>query len=309
MKTFAIIVIYNGMRRDWIKKCFSSIENSTIPVQIIAIDNNSTDDSVDFIKNHFPKTTLIVAGKNLGFGGANNLGIETALKMGGEYFFLLNQDAWVEPNTIEKLVNQAKQNPEYGIISPLHYNGKGNALDFNFSNQISPSRCHNLYSDFVLSKVEDKIYNSGFICAAAWLFTKKSIEMVGGFSPTFFHYGEDDNYVHRLLYKGLKIGIYPHTHICHDREERTENSYFEKEETKERNFLITYSDPRKALSIEKEIKKLKIKLLIYKLFFNKDAQKFIQKDLDLRLKYQNIIESNLQKTKSNDLYTFINYEE
>lgn len=305
MKTFAIIVIYNGMRRDWINKCFSSIESSTIPVQIIAIDNNSTDGSVDFIKNHFPKTILITSEKNLGFGGANNLGLKTALKMGGEYFFLLNQDAWVEPDTIEKLVIQAKQNPEYGIISPLHYNGKGSALDFNFSDQIAPSRCYNLYSDFVSSRVEDRVYTSSFVCAAAWLLTKQSLELVGGFNPIFFHYGEDDNYVHRLHYKGLKLGVYPFAQMYHDREERPKSQYESYVELNKKFLLKDASNPLSKFNIDKHLSILKKKRFISLITLNfkyanelLETIKFIKKNI-------NKIHQNKQISTSDKKYAFL----
>src|SRR5690606_5946888 len=155
---------------------------------------------------------------NRGFGGANNQGLKYALKHGGEYFILLNQDAYVKQNTIEELVKQSVKNHDFGIISPIHLNGDGTALDYTFSEYISPSSCKMLYSDFVINKVKDKIYLSNFICAACWLLSRKTLEIVGGFNPVFFHYAEDDNYIHRLHFKSLKIGVYPKAIIFHDRE-------------------------------------------------------------------------------------------
>src|SRR5690606_25364916 len=183
IKTFVIIVTYNATRNDWIFKCLQSIEISNLKIEIIVVDNNSSDSTINIIKKDFPEVTLIESKENLGFGKANNLGIIEALKRGCDFVFLLNQDAWVENDTIEKLVENAKKNPEFGIISPMHLNGKGDALDYNFSNQISPIYCKKLYSDFVLNQVENKIYESDFVCAAAWLLSKECLRKVGGFSP------------------------------------------------------------------------------------------------------------------------------
>ena len=71
--------------------------------------------------------------KNIGFGKANNIGISLAMKKGADYVFLLNQDAWVEDKTLEKLINIHRKQPKFGIVSPMHLNGKGDELDYNFS--------------------------------------------------------------------------------------------------------------------------------------------------------------------------------
>lgn len=307
-KATCLIVTYNATRNNWIYNCLSSLVNSTYPPEIIVIDNCSTDNTRDIIENEYPQVHLIKNSTNLGFGKANNLGFETALRNGADYFFLLNQDAWVETDTIEKLVKVHKKNPEYGIISPLHLNGVGDALDFNFSNYISPNHCKNLYSDYVLNKVENRIYESGFINAAAWLVSKECLRKVGGFSPTFFHYGEDDNYIQRLKYKGLKIGVLPTARIFHDREQRSENTFFKSEVSEERRFLLEYSNPNKNLSIDSELKKLKLSLLKYKMLRDKTASKFILNKIKIRRKFQNIIEENLEKSKSNNKFIFLDYE-
>lgn len=164
--------------------------------------------------------------------------------MGGEYFFLLNQDAYIQADTISKLVEISKENPEYGIVSPMHFNGAGSALDYNFSLYVAPAYCENLFSDYVLNQVKNKIYESGFICAAAWLITKECLRRVGGFNPSFFHYGEDDNYVDRLHYKDLKIGVYPFASIFHDRENRKKPDLHEIEKIQYRKWMVRISDPK-----------------------------------------------------------------
>ena len=307
MIIFSIIVIYNGMRNDWIQKCFDSIINSTIPVKIIAIDNNSSDNSVEFIKENYPEVYLIENKENKGFGGANNQGLKYALENGAEYFFLLNQDAWVDSNTIENLVKISKVDSDFGVVSPIHLNGKGNALDYNFSNYVVPNNCENLYSDLALNKVENKIYESGFICAAAWLLTKKSIEKVGGFSPTFFHYAEDDNYIHRLKYKGLKIGVYPKVFIYHDREGRDNSKFFNSKVSNERKLLLKFSNPNHLNDINRDLKILQNKILKNIFLFNFQEVKRLKKQKNLINKtYQSTIQ-NLEKSKQNKLYIFLEY--
>ena len=93
-KTFVIIVTYNGSK--WIETCLKSIETSNEPLKVIVVDNNSKDNTLNIIRSKFPDTILIDNKKNFGFGKSNNLGIKKALELGGEYFFLLNQDAFIE---------------------------------------------------------------------------------------------------------------------------------------------------------------------------------------------------------------------
>ena len=215
---YAIIVTYNG--ESWIRNCLESLKKSSRPVNSIVIDNGSHDKTLDIITENFPEISLIKSSNNLGFGQANNIGIKKAYDEGADYVFLLNQDASVEPETIEILVKMAERHPIYGILSPLHLNGTGDRLDWHFSNYIIPKRCPELYSDSLLEKKLKEVYNAEYVNAAAWLLSRNVIEKVGGFDPIFFHYGEDDNYMQRVVFHGFKIGVCPHCRIFHDREDR-----------------------------------------------------------------------------------------
>ena len=135
MRIYVIIVTYNGMK--WIEECLKTIISSNIPVEIIVIDNNSSDFTVEFIRQNFGDVILLDQKKNLGFGIANNIGISYALSHDADYVFLVNQDVFIEPETIEKLVKVAEENSEFGIVSPIHFNGKGNAIDQSFHYYIS----------------------------------------------------------------------------------------------------------------------------------------------------------------------------
>lgn len=307
MKVFSIIVTYNATRNNWLQKCLDSLLKSTLKNEIIVVDNLSTDETVRFIKSNYPSVHLIENKENKGFGGANNQGIKYALENGGEFFLLLNQDAWVEKDTIEKLVVQLEKNPDYGILSPLHLNGDGNALDLKFSNQISPYSCPNLYSDFVLNRVKDEIYETQFVCAAAWMISKHCLRKVGGFSPVFYHYGEDDNYCQRLHYHKLKIGVYPHTSIFHDRTERPKSQYEQKKEIQKRILLLKLSNPTISSTeqIEKTKKRLKTKLLKSQILFQHDATRHLKQELEILKIHENEIKENLEKSKDFDKFIFL----
>jgi N-acetylglucosaminyl-diphospho-decaprenol L-rhamnosyltransferase len=69
-----IIVTYNAMK--WAERCFTSLRTSSVPVKSIVIDNGSVDGTQDYIKNNFPEVDFTQSQTNLGFGKANNIGID-----------------------------------------------------------------------------------------------------------------------------------------------------------------------------------------------------------------------------------------
>ena len=209
-KIFVIIVTYKGMR--WYDKCFSSLRESTIPLQTVVVDNTPGNEDVEYIKTHYPEIHIIKTNENLGFGRANNLGMRYALDNGCDYVFLLNQDTWIEPDAIDKLVKIAEEHPEYGIISPIHMNAAANHL-----NVMMEDGNHNyeLLSDALFNRLRDA-YTITYINAAAWLLPRKTLDTIGGFCPIIYHYGEDDDYMNRVHYHGLKMGLVPSSRIVHD---------------------------------------------------------------------------------------------
>ncbi|WGK63794.1 glycosyltransferase [Croceiramulus getboli] len=201
---------------NWLKKCLDSICSK---YDVIIIDNNSSDSTIDFLMNYERQIDVIQNKENLGFGKANNLGIKRALDKGSDGVFLLNQDAYFQKNTVKIIIDFYLKNPEYGILSPIHLDGSGAKLDRNFSYYLSYDKNPCFYGDFILNKAKS-VYDVPFVNAAAWFLPKKTLQNIGGFDPIFFHYGEDDNYCQRVKFRNLKIGVISNSFIYHDRENR-----------------------------------------------------------------------------------------
>jgi len=205
---FVVIVTYNGER--WIEGNIKSLLKSHYPCKIVIIDNGSTDSTIDIICN-FKAIKLIDNKSNLGFGQANNIGIEYSQKNNSDYIFLLNQDVQVEGNTISNLVQVLEENKDFGVLSPLHFNGKGDKYDYNFKRYME------------LSVGNKNLLETKFVNAAAWMVKTDVFLKYGAFSKEFFHYGEDRNFCDRLNYFDIKIGISKNSKIFHDRVE--ENNF------------------------------------------------------------------------------------
>ena len=108
-----IVVAYNV--KDLVQKCLSKVTASsdTLSKEIIYVDNGSTDGTVEMVGADFPGVILIRNSKNLGFGKANNIGFE---KAHGEFILMLNADAFIGPDALQKTVGFMRDHPEAGIL-------------------------------------------------------------------------------------------------------------------------------------------------------------------------------------------------
>lgn len=250
----------------WIDKCLKSIVNQS---EVIVVDNNSSDETLCFIKDNFSAVIVLPQVENIGFGLANNKGIDYAIKNGADAVFLLNQDAFAQANCVFNLEKSSIDNPEYGIISPIHLTGTGTEVDYTFLKVTSPLAAPNLTSDLILRQFSKSIYPLAFINAAAWFIPKEVFYKVGGFDPLFFLYGEDDNYCQRVIYHGFKIGIIPNATIFHDSNNSNYEAGEEGTDKYFRQFLnsvyIKYADVNK--DSYKKLKKFKWYVLKKALFF------------------------------------------
>ncbi len=172
-----------------------------------------------------PEATVLRLSQNLGFGRANNIGIKYAFEQGADHILLLNQDAYVQPDAIEKLVDLQRSTPEYAILSPLHLDGTGNNLDKRFLYHITKSAGgRQLFSDLLLGIPREEVYSVEFVNAAIWLLSRNCIEKVGLFNPAFEHFGEDMEYADRVRFFGFQIGIAPSLKAFHARNQESSKS-------------------------------------------------------------------------------------
>jgi len=112
-----IVLTWNGKHylKNCLDSCFSQIYKN---MEIIVVDNASTDRTSDFVKRNYPECKLITNEKNFGFAEGNNIGIRAAK---GEWIFILNNDTKLKNNCIEELYNAVKSNPKAGMASPKMY--------------------------------------------------------------------------------------------------------------------------------------------------------------------------------------------
>lgn len=202
-KIAVIIVTFNG--ENYIGKCLRSVLASTLDCSVFVVDNASTDNTLKIV-SEIEHIDITRNNANLGFGKANNVGIKKALAEGFDYFFLLNQDTYIDKNAIENLIKTMNETVRYGILSPMHLCGNEKDLDKNFEKYFESGK-----------KTSSNVVDVLFVNAAAWLVSRKCFEKIGLFEPIFDHYGEDRNFCDRATYHGFDIGIVKNATIIHDR--------------------------------------------------------------------------------------------
>lgn len=205
-KIIVILVTYNGSK--WLKRVLEQVASSTLPLELIAVDNNSTDDTVEILAS-YPGIRLIRQTVNLGFGGANNIAMELAVQEQADYVFLLNQDVYLRADTLEQLIVAHQKHTRYGILSPIQLAKDGIKLDAAFTKYLRriPAAV----------RLQKTVLPVRFINAASWLISSECLRKVGLFHPVFFHYGEDNHYASRAQYHGFLVGVVPGVSVIHDR--------------------------------------------------------------------------------------------
>ena len=181
------------------------------PLEVIVVDNCSTDGTAELVENEFPEVRLIKNSKNLGYGGGNNLGVKYAK---GKYVTILNPDTKVEKNWLEELLKPLEKE-ENLITTPkiLDYGGSkintcGNINHFTglaFTRGLDESPAE-------FAKPE---YLSG-LSGACFALKRKDYLEIGGFDKNLFSYMEDVEFSWRAHAKGFRILYVPTSIVYHD---------------------------------------------------------------------------------------------
>lgn len=212
-----IVVTYNAMK--WLDRCLGSLSESEVPTDVIVIDNGSVDGTCEYIAGNYPDVLLTRSEENLGFGKANNVGFRYALEHQYRYVYLMNQDAWVYKDTLSVLTSAMDSDSSIGILSPMQMTASGDRPDMRFEKKCPAEALEDISGPVASGKV----YETKFVMAAHWMISCECLQKVGGFSPAFPHYGEDDNFIHRARLKGYRICVHSGAKAVHDREMRPQS--------------------------------------------------------------------------------------
>lgn len=231
MKLSVIIVNYNV--RYYLEQCLLSVEKALCGVcgEVFVVDNNSSDDSVSYLKGRFPWVRYIENTENVGFSRANNQAIHESR---GEYVLLLNPDTFVGESALRECIDFMDKTPKAGIcgVGMMKVDGafapesrRGIPTPFvafckmsGLGAMFPKSR---LFGRYYMQYLNKQSINPIEIVSGAFMFIRKeALDKVGLLDESFFMYGEDIDLSYRVL-KGGYQNYYIPTHILHYKGEST----------------------------------------------------------------------------------------
>lgn len=229
-------VIVNYRLKYFLEQTLRSVEEAYSAVgggRTIVIDNNSGDDSIDYLEQRFPQVTFVRNSKNVGFSRANNQGFKMS---DTEYVLILNPDTIIGRSTISDCIKCMEEHKDCGCIGVKMTDGNGKFLAeskrsfpsvwnsfcklFGLSVLFPKSRLFGRYSLKYLST--DEMHKVDVLSGAFMFVRRCLLNEVGGFDEDFFMYGEDIDLSYRLKRNGF-VNYYLPTPIIHYKGECTKS--------------------------------------------------------------------------------------
>lgn len=209
MKRVAIVVLnWNGWRDTL--ACIASLKKLSYPnVELIVVDNGSSDGSQNQIEAHVPGLKVLQTGSNLGFGGGCNAGIRQALAQGADYVWLINSDATVSAGALTEMVRLADGQSLLGAVGSVVYE-----VDEPDRIQLWGGGQVNLWTG--VSRHQVSPGQLDFVSGASILLRREAVEQVGLFEDQiFFMYWEDSDFGFRLRQAGWRLGVAENSRVWH----------------------------------------------------------------------------------------------
>jgi hypothetical protein len=228
------IVIVSWNVRDLLRQCLDSLAAQQSPaVEVIVVDNGSTDGSVEMARAEFPAVALIANADNRGFPAANNQGIRAA---NGRYVLLLNPDTQVAADALAALVVFADAHPDVGVVGPQLLNPDGSVqssrrrfptlatalFESTWLQPYAPRRLLDHY--YVRDRPDDLQQGVDWVDGAALMARRTAIDQVGLLDEGFFMYSEELDWCRRFRAAGWRVTYEPAARIVHHRGKSSEQA-------------------------------------------------------------------------------------
>ena len=207
-----VIVAWNSSAH--LRVCFQSLKKQAFTdFEVVVVDNGSTDNSIEYIKDFGLRFKIERLNKNEGFSTANNIGARLA---NGKWIVLLNADAFPEPDWLENLLAAAETHPEYSFYSSRQIQAnKTELLDGAGDVYNVSGLAWRRYYNFPSSKFGHQTEEVFSACGAAALYLREDFSNVGGFDEDYFSYFEDVDLGFRLRLTGKKCLYVPEAVVHH----------------------------------------------------------------------------------------------
>ncbi len=209
----ARVIVLNRNGRDWLDGCLVSLLAQDVPdVEVVLVDNASSDDSVDLVRRRFPSVRVMALAANRGFSGGNNAG---AAGSDARYLVFLNNDTRPRPGWLGALVRTAEADPGVGLVtSHLLFMGEPARVDSAGDGYLRAGgafkRGHGQPPDAFGESAE--VFGA---CGAAFLIRRELFDRLGGFDEDFFAVYEDMDLSYRARLAGARVWYAAHAVVEH----------------------------------------------------------------------------------------------
>jgi N-acetylglucosaminyl-diphospho-decaprenol L-rhamnosyltransferase len=220
------VVVVNTNSGDEVRRCVKSVfeQSGDIGMQVIVVDNDSTDGSAQEVLRAFPQVRLIQNDSNRGFPAAANQGMRAS---NSEFVLLINPDAEIQSGTLEGLLKVARDHPRAGAIGTLTRNPDGTVYPSArrvptlaqglFHTLVAPFRPNNRWSRAYRMADWDRRSERqvDWVSGSSMLLRRAALEEVGIFDERFFMYVEDMDLCTRLRRGGWEVWFSPELEVEH----------------------------------------------------------------------------------------------
>lgn len=202
-----VVLNYNGL--EHLEPCFHSLMALDYPAQrleLLLVDNGSSDGSVAFMKKRFPAVRLIRNERNLGFAGGNNVGVRAAQ---GELVAFLNNDMRVEPHWLRELVAPFKAGTDVAAVGGKILSWDGKRIDFAAAAMNIFGYGYQLGAGQRADDDSAEVRPMLFVCGGNMAVRRQAYLDAGGFDDDYFAYYEDADLGWRLWVLGQQVLFTP----------------------------------------------------------------------------------------------------
>ncbi len=211
------IIILNWNGQEVLGPCLDSLMRVTDPqLEIIVVDNGSTDSSREIVRQGFPGVELIENGENLLFAAGNNVGIEVALERGAEFILLLNNDTEVDPLFAAEML-RAFDDSAVGVAGPkIYYYDDQERIWYGGGgfNRLTGVPFHRGLRR-VEGSFDDTPGETGWVTGCALMARREVFEQIGHLDPSYTIYCEDVDFCLRAASAGWSLRYVPSAKLWH----------------------------------------------------------------------------------------------
>lgn len=215
MKVAAVVVNWNG--GDETVRCLESLRASREPVDVVVVDNGSTDGSLERIRATFPEARVVEMRENRGFCDGNNAGAEEALRHGADAVLVLNNDAWVDPAFLAPLVEELRADPKVGAAGPKILLAQDPSRLWSLGGRVrfGANVSALLGAGTRDARAPAAPFDCDYLPGCALLVRGELYRKLKGFDPEYFAYMEDVDFGMRMREAGFRLRAVPASRVFH----------------------------------------------------------------------------------------------